>query len=69
MVHGSLAALAAAVARAAPRLRRAPIALSDAAAERIRALLGQRSKVRRPPLPGSVGTGQAWVPSPGSRVA
>jgi hypothetical protein len=69
MVHGSLAALAAAVARAAPRLRRAPIALSDAAAERIRALLGQRSKVRRPLLPGSVGRGRALVSSLGVGAA
>ena len=46
MVQTSLAALAAAVARAAPRLRKAPIALSDAAAERIRALLDKRNKAR-----------------------
>ncbi|KAK9840566.1 hypothetical protein WJX81_001685 [Elliptochloris bilobata] len=44
MVHTSLAAFAAAVARAAPRLRKAPIALSDAAAERIRWLLEKRNK-------------------------
>ena len=47
MVQTSLAALAAAVARAAPRLRKAPIALTDAAAERIRALLDKRNKARR----------------------
>ena len=46
MVQTSLAALAAAVARAAPRLRKAPIALTDAAAERIRALLDKRNKAR-----------------------
>ena len=46
MVQTSLVALAAAVARAAPRLRKAPIALTDAAAERIRALLDKRNKAR-----------------------
>lgn len=46
MVQTSLAALAAAVARAAPRLRKAPIALTDAAAERIRALLDKRNRAR-----------------------
>ena len=44
MVQPSLKLLAAAV-RAAPRLRKAPIQLTDAAAERIRDLLSRREKV------------------------
>ncbi|CAL5223954.1 g6558 [Coccomyxa viridis] len=43
MVQPSLKLLAAAV-RAAPRLRKAPIQLTDAAAERIRDLLSRREK-------------------------
>ena len=45
MVQPSLALLAAAVSRAAPRLRKAPIVLTDAAANRIRDLLDRRNKV------------------------
>lgn len=44
MVQPSVKLLAAA-ARAAPRLRKAPIQLTDAAAERIRELLSKREKV------------------------
>ena len=49
----SLLALAAQAARrAAPRLRKAPIELTDAAAERVRELLGKRDKVTLlPPMP------------------
>lgn len=48
MVHGSLAALAQAARRAAaaPRPRKAALELTDAAVERIKALLGKRNKVR-----------------------
>lgn len=49
-MHGSLARLAQAARRAAaaPRLpRKAALELTDAAAERIRALLSKRDKVRR----------------------
>jgi len=49
----SLLALAAQAARrAAPRLRKAPIELTDAAAERVRELLGKRDKVT--PRPGEL---------------
>ena len=47
MVQPSLKLLAAAV-RASPRLRKAPIQLTDAAAERIRDLLSRREKVFTP---------------------
>ena len=40
-----LALAAQAARRAAPRLRKAPIELTDAAAERVRSLLGRREKV------------------------
>jgi hypothetical protein len=50
MVQPSLALLAAAVSRAtsraSPRLRKAPITLTDAAADRIRQLLDKRNKVK-----------------------
>ena len=47
----SLLALAAQAARrAAPRLRKAPIELTDAAAERVRELLGKRDKVTSRPV-------------------
>ena len=49
MVQPSLRLLAAA-ARAAPRLRKAPIQLTDAAAERIRDLLARREKVNSVPV-------------------
>ena len=46
MVHSSLAALAQAVRRAAPRPRKAALELTDAAVERIKGLLEKRNKVR-----------------------
>lgn len=58
MVQRSLALLAAAVSRAAPRLRKAPLVLTDAAADRIRELLDKRNKV---PVPDDVSL--AWVRS------
>ena len=45
MVQPSLSLLAAVAKRAAPRLRKAPIVLTDAAAERIKTLLEKRNKV------------------------
>lgn len=45
MVHPSVSVLAAAVRRAAPRLRKAPITLTEAAASRIKTLLERRDKV------------------------
>lgn len=50
MVQPSLALLAAAVSRAAPRLRKAPLVLTDAAANRIRELLDKRQKVPCPQI-------------------
>ena len=48
MVHGSLASLAKVLRQSGPRLpRKAAVELTDAAAERIRALLEKRHKVRR----------------------
>ncbi|KAK9807810.1 hypothetical protein WJX72_010076 [[Myrmecia] bisecta] len=44
MVHSSLVALAASAARATSRLRRAPISVTDVAAERVKALLSKRNK-------------------------
>ncbi|EIE18454.1 iron-sulfur cluster assembly protein IscA [Coccomyxa subellipsoidea C-169] len=44
MVQPSLSLLAAVAKRAAPRLRKAPIVLTDAAAERIKTLLEKRNK-------------------------
>lgn len=45
MVISSFATLAQAAGRSLPRLRKAPVSLSDAAAERIKKLLEQRQKV------------------------
>ena len=53
----SLLALAAQAARrAAPRLRKAPIELTDAAADRVRDLLGKREKVSSSPAALPLGT-------------
>ena len=50
MVRVSLVALAQAARRAAPRVRKAPVEITEAAAERIRSLLDKREKVAVPPL-------------------
>jgi N-acetylglucosamine kinase-like BadF-type ATPase len=47
MVQGSLAALAQAVRRAAPRPRKAALELTDAAVTRVKELLMKRNKVLR----------------------
>lgn len=44
MVYPSFSVFAAAVSRAAPRLRKAPITITDAAANRIKELLASRDK-------------------------
>ena len=51
MVRVSLLALAQAAVRASPRLRKAPVEITEAAAERVRSLLDKRDKVLTPPLP------------------
>ena len=45
MVHFTVVSLAKAAGRAIPRLRRAPITLTDAATERVKDLLSRRQKV------------------------
>ena len=47
MVIPSLVALAQATGRSLPRLRKAPVSLTEAAAERVKKLLEQRQKVRK----------------------
>ena len=47
MVSLSLAVLAQTASRSLPRLRKAPVSLTDAAAERVKKLLDQRHKARK----------------------
>lgn len=49
MVRLGVVALAQAARRASPRLRKAPVEITEAAAERVRSLLEKREKVATPP--------------------